>query len=530
MIPPHARPIPGIVGSRVTELRSLIEDLGRDGGLITPSVYDTAQVLRFWPPREAEPALAWLITQQRPDGGWGEPATPLTRDLPTLAAVLALQAHADRIPVRDRVEAGVAFLRRSEPWPEPLPDDTPCGAELILPWMVGQAAAQGLSLPPERYRSLLALGQRRRQRIAWQPMGVGTPLTHSWEAWGGSADPAFLDGSGGIGHSPAATAAWLRAAARQAGQEEARRGAERYLQRAAAATRVGIPGVVPTAWPVDRFEQAFGLFALVIAGLLELPRLADVVQPQLLALAQSLRPGGLGASDFFAPDADHTAAAVAVLRSGRCPVDLSVLRPFERDGHFCTWPGELPPSLSVNARVAFARLLCGADTPHVQKLLTQRQTPDGRWSGDRWNRSWLHTTLIVLLSRGEASVERSREAAVKAVLADQRRDGAWGCGDRASALETAYGVLALHWIQCQGSESREVASACRRGQRWLLHHPSASEGPALPRLAKEPYGVPRVNRAFRLSALLAGTLDEGRGDRLGAKTDAAARRPAAGSE
>ncbi|MBD2248543.1 hypothetical protein [Nostoc sp. FACHB-888] len=57
-----------------TELRSLIADLGKNGGLISPSVYDTAQVLRFYPPATGvEPALEWLLTQQQADGGWGNP-------------------------------------------------------------------------------------------------------------------------------------------------------------------------------------------------------------------------------------------------------------------------------------------------------------------------------------------------------------------------------------------------------------------------------------------------------------------------
>jgi hypothetical protein len=507
-----ARSMGGTADSPVMDLRSLLEDLGKDGGWITPSVYDTAQVLRFWPPREVEPALEWLLSQQRPDGGWGPPSAPLTRDLPTLAAVLALHAHQHRLPVRDSVQAGVAFLQQqSSQWAAPLPEALPAGVELILPWLIEQAAAQGLPLPRAPYAALLALGNRRRQRIAWQPLGIGTPATHSWEAWGTRADPLALDGSGGVGHSPAATAAWLQAAQGERRQESARVRAECYLVQAAAATRAGIPGVVPTVWPVDRFEAASALFALLLAGLLDDPRFTPVVTPQLDLLARGLRPAGLGASDCFAPDAADTAAALAVLRSAGRPVELSVLTPFERERHFCTWPGELQPSVSVNARVAFARLLCGAGTPRVQEFLTERQAPDGRWGSDKWNLSWLHTTLIVLLSRGDPAATGSRDAAVASVLAHQRDDGAWACGEQASALETAYAVLALRWIERYGWGNRDVASALQRGQQWLLRRYQPFQLGVEPRwLAKEPYAVPRADRAFELSALLAGRLDGGR--------------------
>lgn len=34
----------------LTDLRHLIADLGKGGGMISPSIYDTAQVLRMAPP------------------------------------------------------------------------------------------------------------------------------------------------------------------------------------------------------------------------------------------------------------------------------------------------------------------------------------------------------------------------------------------------------------------------------------------------------------------------------------------------
>ena len=53
----------------LTDLRRTVADLGKDGGLISPSIYDTAQALRLAPPPEGPwPGLAWLLEQQRAGG------------------------------------------------------------------------------------------------------------------------------------------------------------------------------------------------------------------------------------------------------------------------------------------------------------------------------------------------------------------------------------------------------------------------------------------------------------------------------
>jgi hypothetical protein len=54
-----------VVDSLLTELRSLIQNLGQDGGLIGPSIYDTAQVIRLAPPASGvQHTLHWLVSQQ----------------------------------------------------------------------------------------------------------------------------------------------------------------------------------------------------------------------------------------------------------------------------------------------------------------------------------------------------------------------------------------------------------------------------------------------------------------------------------
>src|SRR5688500_10647033 len=121
-----------VVTMLCTDLRALISDLGKDGGLIGPSIYDTAQVIRLAPPASGGwQTLNWLIEQQQPDGGWGDPNMPRARDVPTLAVLLALHTYATRVHHRKIIQAGVSFLRRhASIWAGAPPDDLPVGIEL----------------------------------------------------------------------------------------------------------------------------------------------------------------------------------------------------------------------------------------------------------------------------------------------------------------------------------------------------------------------------------------------------------------
>ncbi|MET0406541.1 MAG: hypothetical protein ABW123_29255, partial [Cystobacter sp.] len=97
----------------IMELQSLLSQAGQGGGLISPSVYDSAQVLLSLSPEEtrSSPVVDWLLSQQHADGGWGEPVKPVHRDIPTLSAILALRRFPEQSGTREAAEAGARFLR-----------------------------------------------------------------------------------------------------------------------------------------------------------------------------------------------------------------------------------------------------------------------------------------------------------------------------------------------------------------------------------------------------------------------------------
>jgi hypothetical protein len=500
----------------IRELSTLIADLGKGGGQMGASVYDTAQALRLLPPQDdVRPIRDWLLSQQQADGGWGEPRAPLTRAVPTLAAVLALHAYPCGRQTREAVQAGLSFLRtQSGHWTDPLPDDLPVAVELLLPRLLDEAAALGLALPQQPYAGLIVLGHQRRRTIARQSLRAGMPVVYSWEGWGTVPDPALLDSFGGIGLSPAATAAWLRAASEHAGLEAAVQSihcqaAWCYLARASASTEVGISGVMPLAWPITRFEQAFGLYALLMAGLLDHPALAAVVRPQLDDLFRALKPEGLGFCDGFSLDGDDTAVAIAVLRAAGYPVNLTPLQHFATDDHFCTWPGELQPALSVTAHAVHAQALCGTTSLAPQTYLLGHQGPDGRWLGDKWNTSWLYTTSQAVQALYRAGTDQGLPAALNALVTAQHADGGWGTGS-STLEETAYAVFALQAAsQAAGdlAARRRAFRALQRAQQWLLAH-GHTTGTTMCWLGKALYRPPRIARVIELAAIVKGLLDE----------------------
>jgi hypothetical protein len=313
-----------------------------------------------------------------------------------------------------------------------------------------------------------------------------------------------VDEIGSVSHSPAATAAWLRLAQGCPGSCAARRHAAAYLHGAAAATQLGIPGVVPGGWPITRFEQTFGLHALLLAGLLEVEALQDVLRAQLEDLLHAMRPGGLGFSDWFVPDGDDTAAAVAVL--GRCghPASFAALEPFRRATHFSTYPFELQSSLSVTAKATHALAVTGCDVSAWCTSIRNTQAADGWWYSDKWNISPLYTTCLALLALHGAQHENAKLAGRHALVTGQNRDGGWGGRARSTPEETAHGLLALYTLACDGMLDAVGRQSLRRSHEYLWQAVTSGQvGKARIWILKDLFSVERIDRAFILSALLA---------------------------
>ena len=493
------------IAAQLTELRALVNNLGKKGGHISPSIYDTAQLLRLYPPEDSAPAQSWLLAQQQPDGGWEAPDAPYARDVPTLAAVLALHAYQAEPAVRAAVDAGLAFLRRqAEKWADVPIDALPIAAEVILPYLVEEANALGIALDRNPYASLYALGQSKVQRVRRRTLPLGTPPTHSWEALGMPVSSVGPDHSGGIGHSPAATAAWLRQAEHEPALAEACATARRYLAGAAHATGLDLPGVVPNVWPVTGFELAYAPYTLLVTGLLDHPALQTAIEPLLDELWIIMQRGhGVSFGEYFMADVDDTGLAMAVLHTSGRRVNPSVVLQFRDGEHFCTFPHELNPSVFANAHALYGLVAAGGRDPGAERFLCNRQCADGRWLADKLHSSWLYTTLEVVLVLSRLGYMAEVQRAGAAVIQYQNAEGGWGSGLRATRVETSFALIILSVLrQCQLLDEAGYA-ALARGHAWLsqTYRPHAVADDRF-WLGKVPYTPYRVDRIYEVSALL----------------------------
>src|SRR3712207_5083418 len=163
-----------------------------------------------------------MSSKQHPESGWRDPARPLLRDIPTLAAVLALREYGRRQGTRTAIQEGVAFLRKQAAlWATMAHDDLPVGGEIVLPHLLHQLDVAGeMHIPRRPYGKLIEFGERKRQSVAKLPSVPGMPWNHVWEITGSEPHAQLIDGSGGLSHSPAATAAWVKAASGRPELEE----------------------------------------------------------------------------------------------------------------------------------------------------------------------------------------------------------------------------------------------------------------------------------------------------------------------
>ncbi len=484
------------------QLRQVIRQLGCGGGAMTPSVYETAQVLRFCPEYvEIDKAVDWLLSVQQPDGGWNDPASPLYRDVPTLAALLALRTYHRDERVRRACNAAHRYIEHQTADIKPTDGEyLPVGIELILPRLLDDAEDMGLWFSRDRFQHLESLGERRRLLMAQHRPPPNSPPVFSWEAWGTCPD-ADLVGHGGVGNNPAATAWWLYLD-RGGGPSSQRTKAVDAIIYASRAAETGICGVVPDAWPMDRFEQSFVLHVITMAGLLGHPRLADALMPQLEDMRTALTCAGLGFNDSFAPDGDDTAAAVAAIAAAGLTVDSGALDPFKRADRFVAYPFETHGSYTVTARAAHAMHIIGQSAAEWQPFILQAQQPDGWWASDKWNRSRLYGTCVALSGLSVDACD-TRSAAAEAFLRYQHSDGGWGCFGASTLVETAFGVLALHGIAGDGDNQAECREAIGAAHAYLRRmYQEQRVGTERMWICKDLYSATRIDHAAILCALL----------------------------
>ena len=525
-------PDPDLAAEAAELLRGLLAD---PWGQVSPSVYETGRVasLAPWLGGHAE-RLEFLLAAQRPDGGWG--AAGGYSLVPTLSATEAILADlhgpAAGGGTADRGAAGRAALARAaerglralapllaNATADTMPDMP--AMELISTQLIRLINGRigGLDgMPDDPVTRSAGTALRAPESWRWaedaldplQDMlraGQAVPekLLHALEIAGPAAarTASTRPGprTGGIGASPAATAAWLGTGDAPPPDDPARR----FLETAAA--RHG--GPVPCGYPITVFERAWVLSWLRRAGV------PVTVPAELTAsLRASIGPQGTPAGEGLPADADTTSVTLHALALTGSPVEPDSLLAYELDDRFCTWQGEQGASATTNAHVLdafgeFVRVRPESRARYAPAMakaaswLRSRQEPDGSWP-DRWHVSPYYATSCAVQALrgfgGAAAAEHVRRAR-RWLLETQRPDGSWGCWE-ATAEETAQAMLAL--LPADGREPERVRlaqlRAAVRGRAWLLRTRGWSDGPALWH-DKDLYRPEAIVRAGILSAL-----------------------------
>jgi len=497
---------------------ALLRETAEDSfGDFSPSVYETARVMRYAPSLAGQSRrLQFLLEQQRAGGEWGE--SPEYALLPTLSAIEALlfvllraQIGPETAAMTDSVNRGFKTLfgwLNTGPTPD-LPDTV--AVELAVPGLI-RAINDRLAAGPAA-----GLDAWRGRRLADHPgdrralldilrgellLGTAPPpkLLHSLEIFGAAAHaaPGVRPSAGAVGCSPAATAVWLGDAAVRAGRHPG----VRYLHRA------GRDGGVPVAGPLATFERAWVLVALATAGLV--PPVADALVDNLEA---AFGEHGVAAGPGLPPDADDTAAALHALALLGRPRSPACLLGYRDGDHFACFPPERTPSTSTNAHVLQA---FGASAPARHRgeravltaWLCGQQDPAGYWR-DKWHASPYYATaccVAALAGHGEPLPEAALRRAARWVFATQRTDGSWGRW-RGTYEETAYAVRILATVPVpEAGPALAAGSSALRRLAGGPHPPLWHD--------KDLYTPVRIVRAEGLAALHLAEVRR-RGDRPG---------------
>jgi hypothetical protein len=499
--PQAAAPVSGssvtLQGDLAGEVERLLADLvGQPWGRVAASVYETARLVTLAPWLAGhDERLRFVLSAQRPDGGWGAPDGYGL--VPTLSAVEALLTVLRRGPTGRRsavagwelagaADRGMATLvgwLGDEALHLP---DTPA-VDLIVPalvesinrhlddpsgWPSGWRPGPRLGLPPGMSAGRLVAVRR----LIAAGAQVPAKLAHSFEVVGpGAGIPSGIGPGryGTVGASPAATAAWLAVAGRtdhpvaeqdgaagggDAGWAEGAGGYGDRQPSGAGAARTyletlarGRGGPVPCPTPITVFERAWVLSGLARAGVRFTAR-RELVDSLVGALGPTGTPTGPG----LPADADTTAVTLYALGHLGVPTEPDSLWGYDTGDYFSTWPGEDGASVTTNAHVldTFGQHLTArpdADQRYsraVRRLsgwLREQQRPDGAWC-DRWHASPYYATACAVLAlrehgRGPAIAETLGRA-VDWVVAGQRPDGSWGRWS-GTAEETAYALHVL---------------------------------------------------------------------------------------
>lgn len=355
----------------VTELTEQIND-SHGLGFMSPAIYDTAWVSMikkstenrsFWLFPET---FNYLIETQLGDGSWVAYASEIDGVLNTAASLLSLKRHFDsplqistvsQENLSERIEKATAALELLlQTWD--VDSTLHVGFEILVPALLDYLQVENINFTfPGKER----LFQIREQKLSrFKPEFLYAPFQttalHSLEAFVGLIDFDRVHHhkvNGSFMASPSSTAAVLMNASKWDPE------CEEYIRHVIEYSSGKASGGVPSAFPSTIFEITWMLSTLLKAGF-DLSSTASVPIEKARAYLYEAYTAGKGVVGFVpsvCTDADDTAKTILVLSLLQEKVSPDgMLKTFESESHFKTYPLERDPSFSANCNVLLALL------------------------------------------------------------------------------------------------------------------------------------------------------------------------------
>ncbi|KAI0444326.1 hypothetical protein F4803DRAFT_573310 [Xylaria telfairii] len=532
--------------SPLDQARSLVATLANqcshhsDFGSMSSSIYDTAwlAMLQKSNGKNVEwrfpECFEFIIHHQLPCGGWASYATHVDGILNTAAALLALKKHLKMCPEnidwQERTtKAEKALSKMLNSLDIQIADQV--GFEILIVQHIALLQNEGVYLALEA-GNIEALGKVRQEKLAKLPPAsvYNTPSTlyHSLEALIGHIDfdqvSRWREPNGSMMGSPSSTASYLMYAT---SWDEA---AEAYLQNVLESGSGHRNGSVPSAWPTSIFETSWVVATLLEAGVGIIADDNVKIIGTYLQQALETGKGTVGFAPGSLPDADDTAKAIIALCGlGYRPSVDGLLRAFETNDHFITYPNERNPSFTTNCHVLISLLQLGDSGCYISQIrkatiyLTSRAFM-GDWR-DKWNRSEYYPRMLLikayrlLYHRSDLARELFKSLpdledqiaiitldCLRSLLLQQEISGAWGgniCEVTSYAILTLTSLLSLPWVE--QVEVSLVVAALTRGKAFLyLQRDQWSCGHRL-WIEKVNYACDTLSQAYCLAAVLVPT-------------------------
>ncbi|KAJ5904103.1 Phyllocladan-16-alpha-ol synthase [Penicillium tannophilum] len=464
----------------VNRLTERIED-SHGLGFMSPAIYDTAWVSMIQKSVGEEKTwlfpecFVYVLNAQLEDGSWVTYASQIDGILNTAASLLSLKRHfnaplqSNKIS-QDSLEERINRATRSlqallQAWD--VDATLHVGFEILVPALLGYLEAEGIEFFFSGRDRLFAIRDQKLTRFKPEYLyaPIQTTALHSLEAFIGLIDfdrVRHNKVNGSFMASPSSTAAVLMHASEWDDE------CEEYLHHVIQNASGKRSGGVPSAFPSTIFELTWTLSTLLKAGFdLEEESLLSVQKARLL-LHNNLvaNEGIMGFVPHVCADADDTAKTILVLNLLHQQVlPDAMLKAFETEHHFKTYPHERDPSFSANCNVLLALLHTNNPSqyaPQIEKatrFLHSHFRESELKVRDKWNLSpiyswmlmtqaivrlhelWHSSQLLPLKELLEQELTALLHDMAISVLHQQNHAGTWGT--RSSKEETAYAVLIL---------------------------------------------------------------------------------------